>query len=235
MEHLGLIEKLCAGYSTQSKTANQFWLVLIISSIIALTGYPVPQIGTTDKFIKLPFTLGDVNSIDFYSISVVLISVLLIAFDSAMIQAIRTRMLIQKCIENLDDKFIDKVHIQDYIDSTLMPTYNRVAPISQFILGKKQFLEDVTKQNRLIKAIGIVLYVLLKTTTFILMYFIPLLAIRKCWLFLINAKDYGQFQIPNFILISIIMLALISTLILFVGDLKYLCRVIKRIQKKASN
>jgi hypothetical protein len=235
MEHLGLIEKLCTGYSTQSKTANQFWLVLIISSIIALTGYPVAQIGSTDKLIKLPFTLGDVNPIDFYSISAVLVSVLLIAFDSAMIQAIRTRMLIQKCIEDLDDKFIDKVHIQDYIDSTLMPTYNRVAPISQFILGKKQFLEDANKQNNTIKFAGIVLYVLLKTTTFILMYFIPLLAVRKCWLFLINTEHHGQLQIPDFILTLIIMLALISTLVLFIGDLKYLCRVIKRIQKKPAN
>src|SRR4051812_22718540 len=38
LSEIQLIEKLADGYSTQSKMANQFWIALLISSIIALTG-----------------------------------------------------------------------------------------------------------------------------------------------------------------------------------------------------
>lgn len=230
MTKFELIENLCTGYSTQSKTANQFWLALIISSVIALTGRIESKGMPTDSLIQLPFTLGGVNAADFYTISIILISVLLIAFDAAMIQAIRARMLIQKGIEQLEPKYIHGIHIQDYVDSRLAPTYNRVAPIAQFLSGKKQFFEPGVKQGALAKRVGVVFYFLLKAITYFLMYGIPLFAVCRCWNTLKQTTEPGQLQIPELVLGIVILFAIISTVILLWGDIRYLYRVIKRIK-----
>jgi len=226
MEQVKLIEKLAAGYSTQSKTANQFWLVLIIASIIALTGK-----AGVENLIELPFTLGKVDIYDFYSVSTILISVLVIAFTSAMIQTIRTRMLIQKEIESIaaKDRFIGQIHIQDYLDSILTPTYNRVGPISQFLLGRNQFLGQ-KRPNKFLRAVGVILYSVLKLSTFFFMYFVPVIAMFKCYGNLKSIAGGIASPIISCFLIILIALSLISILILFVGDVRYLARVVKHLR-----
>ena len=109
-----LLKKLSEGYSIQSETANKFWLALIVSCIITITGRP----DIKSSLIDLPFTLGKVNSADFYTIMIILVCTIIIAYASAMIQAIRARKLIQKILDNVDekDKFTNNVHIQDLVD-----------------------------------------------------------------------------------------------------------------------
>lgn len=227
MDSIELIKVLSEGYSKQSKTANQFWLVLIIASIITMTGSV-----NDDNMIELPFTLGTVVPKDFYSISMVLISVVSIAYTSAMIQAIRTRMLIQTAIEELmkSQTFFSNIHIQDIVDSILSPTYNRVAPISQFILGKNQFLGQGPQKNH-VRWAGIVLYVFFKLCGFISMYLIPLLAVVKCYDYLIEHGTENTINLPFAVIIFLVILALISIVILLVGEIRYLGRVILKIIK----
>lgn len=222
-----LIKELAEGHSKQSKIANQFWLVLMISSVIAFAG----NAGANNRY-NLPFTLGEVSASDFYFISLILISITTIAFTSAMIQAIRARMLIQKVIDSLTEKerYVEEIHIQDYLDSILTPTYNRVAPISQYLLGKNQFFGN-GKQNKFLKSIGAIFYIILKLLTFGFIYIIPLLAINKCLVYLKDNINNGIIHIHNSILYSLVFISLICILILFVGDIKYILRALRRIKK----
>jgi hypothetical protein len=225
MKDYEVIKELSEGYSRQSKTSNQFWITLIIASIITITAQP-----DTNNLVELPFTLGKVKTVDFYSIVLILICVLSIAYASAMIQAIRARKLIQKVIDNMDEKFYYSVHIQDILDCMLIPTYNRVAPISQFLLGKNQFYGELNPNKYLIKLIT-VFYVILKITTYIFLYIVPVYSILLSW-DKICAYESDSIIIKPYFLIGLIVISLIVLLIVIIGDLKYLWIVIKRIKKQ---
>lgn len=223
-----LLKKLSEGYSIQSETANKFWLALIVSCIITITGRP----DIKSSLIDLPFTLGKVNSADFYTIMIILVCTIIIAYASAMIQAIRARKLIQKILDNVDekDKFTNNVHIQDLVDCTLKPTFNRVAPIAQYLFGDNQFFGD-EKPSKIIKLISTFFYSILKITTLIFIYFIPIVAVYKSWKALFNDNICSTIGIPTFMIATLICLSVIVTLILLYGDIKYFIRVIRRIHK----
>jgi hypothetical protein len=282
LSEIQLIEKLADGYSTQSKTANQFWIALLISSIIALTGTgtistttkatepakmdtahitntitaPAAVTDTTfaaktgagpakadavpikkkeKKLWKLPFSLGEVSSDNFHLICIILIITLLIAFSSAMLQAIRVRMLIQKCINRMDkdDQYIHGVHIQDYVDSILTPTYNRTGPISMFILGK--FKGEGTP-GKIAKKISYVLYKAFKYYSFLFIYFLPVFSIIKCITFLYKMdvpdwlQDASLFVQDYFVIPTLVVLGTVSIVILFSGDYSYMRNVKTRIE-----
>ncbi|MFT3911428.1 MAG: hypothetical protein QM737_18540 [Ferruginibacter sp.] len=221
------IEKMSAGYSTQSKTANTFWLVLIISSIVALIGRK-----DENNLIDLPFTLGKVISMDFYSVSLIIISVVAIVFSAAMAQMLRTRMLIQKVIDDLSEKekYIGKIHIQDFFDSIATPNYTRVAPISQFMLGKNQFF-GTGKPNKFLKFFATFFYIILKLTVFGFLYFVPIIAVNRCWINLDFTASNSSIHVSKLLLIFITVLAAISMVILLIGDIKSIARVSRRIMQ----
>lgn len=221
------IANLANGYSTQAKATNTFWIVLIISSIIAI-------VGRNDEkgLIELPFTLGKVIPTDFYTISIILISTVTIVFSAAMTQTLRSRMLIQKAIEDLSEseRYVGKINIQDYFDSIATPTYTRVAPIAQFLLGKKQFFGE-GKQNKFIKSIATILYIALKLTTFVFLYLIPAFALIKCWENRNINSPGSSIHIPNYLLFFLILLATITMLVLFIGEMKHVFRVSRKLFK----
>jgi hypothetical protein len=224
---LKIIEKLAGGYSNLAKITNQFWLTLIIVSTVAI----ISNTGNVKK-IKLPFGLGEANKSDFYTTSLILICILTIAFTSSMIQAIRTRKLIQNEIDTMpiQERFISNTHIQDYLDSILSPTYNKVAPISQFLQGKNQFFKkDAEERGK--RIVPILYYVILKLVSFLFMYFVPIISIIMCYC-RIELNDESVIRFSKGIYLPIIFLSLSSILILVIGDLKYLKNVIKRISKK---
>lgn len=219
-----LISDLTEGYSTQAKTTNGFWLTLVISSIIAILGHP------DDKgLVELPFTLGKVVQSDFYSISICLISVIIIAFSAAMAQLIRTRVLIQRVVDNQEPEgqLIFGTHLLDYFDSLAIPSYTRVASISQYLQGEKQF-HGSKKPNKFIRITSTILYILLKIATFGFIYFIPILALLKCWSQLHYNSPHITY-IPSWILVSLMSLAFSTMAILFAGDIKRIVRVCKKI------
>jgi hypothetical protein len=220
-----LITKLAEGYSTQSKTTNTFWIVLIVASIIGLVGRQ-----DNDNLIELPFTLGRVTATDFYAINIVLISVVIIAFSSAMVQTIRTRMLVQKAIDDLSDNelFVGKVHMQDFFDSVTTPTYSKVAPIAQFLLGKNQFFGE-PKPSKSRRRFAKWVYLILKYSTFAFLYLIPSWALVKCWANKNINTSISTLHIPNVFLIFIMSLAAASVIILLLGDIKHIRRASKKI------
>jgi len=231
-----LVFKLSEGYSTQAKTANKFWLVLLITSVIALTGNVQkvldPVTGNSENLIELPFTLGKVDPLDFYSVIIILISVLVIACVSSMAQTIRNRLLIDRLIKSLpqSDLYIENVHIQDYFDSVASPTYIRVAPISQFLLGKKQFFGS-GKPHPFLRIIASILYVILKLASFAFIYLLPFFAVKKSWEYLQNHSQSGSLNIPGWLIQLAIILAGTTMFILLIADFKYLGRVFKKISK----
>jgi hypothetical protein len=222
-----VLMKLCDGYSIQSRTANRFWLVMIVASIISLTGQP-----NDDNLISLPFTLGTVNISDFYSISIIIISVTSIAYSSAQIQGLRARDLIRIVIKDFDkdSKWLSKnMHVKDFVDCSLNPTFNRVAPISQFLQGKVQFLNKTEPQNKLLKTTGAVLYFIMKIISLLFIFVIPVYSIKRCWEELSTSPATNSIDIPNSILFTIMGLATFSLVILIYGELKYSIRAFKRI------
>jgi len=204
---------------------------MIVSSIISLTGHP-----NKDNLISLPFSLGDVVTADFYAISIIIISVVSIAYSSAQIQGLRARNLIQKLINELssEDKWItNSIHVKDFVDSVLNPTFNRVAPISQFLLGG--FIEkDSTIDNRnkiLKRIIGAILYVILKALSFLFMYLIPTYAIFKSWKGIQLDISSHDILIPNVLNLIIVIIAVFSLTVVLLGEFNYTKRAIHRIMR----
>jgi hypothetical protein len=166
----------------------------------------------------------------------ILQSILAIAFTSAMIQTIRTRKLIQKWIECQTEKFYSKVHIQDMVDSVLSPTYNRVAPIAQFVLGKNQFFEeDNVKASHFQNVFASLLYIVFKVITFIFLYCIPLFCIFKCWQNINLNYIGGTIDVPKFLVLSLMGCAIISIAILIIADLLFLYSAIEKVFMKSLN
>jgi hypothetical protein len=198
-------------------------VLLITASIITFTGRPSPE----TNLIDLPFTLGKVNLIDFYSVMVILLCVITIAFTSAMIQALRTRELIQVVLKTMTNAELihHNIHAQDIVDSILKPTFNKIGPISKFILGEGQFF--TSSPNKFLKFVSDVFYVILKLTSFVFIYIIPFISVYKAWSILNSTSSDSIFQIPKYIIIALIILAAIVMTILFIGDIRYLFKVLK--------
>ncbi len=214
-----LLKDLVEGHSKQSSTSNKFWLVLITISIIGITSEP-----DGSQLVELPFKLGKVNLFYFNFILIILISSLIIAFSSAMIQVIRTRLLIQKIIEKYSKKINFGIHIQDLVDSLLLPTYNRVAPISKIILGDNQFLRKEKSDKNSNKTISDLLYKILKIFSYFIIYFIPVITIYKSWSIIYSTRITIWFIIP----IIGTHLAILSIIILFCEDIKYMFRALSK-------
>jgi hypothetical protein len=173
MNKITLIKELRDGYSNQTKASNKYWSLLIIVSIISILNH-----NNEKDSIELPFGLGHVKQIDFHLTLLLMICTISIAFASAWIQQLRTRKLIQKVTDNISDKkkFIHKVHIQDYFDSTSSQTFNRIAPIAQILQGKNQFYDE-KKPNTKNRLLGVVVYVFLKIVALVIVFLIPILAL----------------------------------------------------------
>lgn len=219
-----LIKDLAEGYSKQSKSTNQIWIFLMIASIYTLSAK-----GLT---VELPFGMGKVNETNFHFMSLIIISSISIAYSSAMIQTIRIRKLIQKVIDNLESKIINGIHVEDYIDSILNSTYNRISPISQFFLGKNQFLDDKSHQNIVIRFIAILFYFCLKVFT-IFVYAIPIFILYTHFMFIRNYCEYTEYADYKYYYISIVLgaIALISFLVLIIGEFRILFSVVRKILK----
>ena len=130
-----ILKQLSQGFSTQAKVAAKYWIALAIASTLTVMATP------KEGYLTLPFFSVSVTIGDFYPFVFILLSLLVIGYGSANSQAIRTRILIQRYIDNSAHKFISDadIHVQDLFDSTISPSLARVAPLAQILLGKNQF------------------------------------------------------------------------------------------------
>ncbi|HFA50632.1 MAG TPA: hypothetical protein ENJ95_16620 [Bacteroidetes bacterium] len=223
-----VILRLCDGYSVQSKILNKFWALLVLSSALVIIGAP-----NSEKLIKIPLLSGEVSPTDFYQISIVLISMLTLGFSSAMTQSIRIRKLMNKVIDTMEEKLVaGGVHIRDLTDGIITPTFNRVAPISQFLIGENQFLNE-GKQSKLLRIIGILLYSILKVSLLVFLYGIPSYAFFKCWSFLVSSNIvHDELLLPKGLLIYITAIAFLLLILLFVSELRYTIKVFIHVKKE---
>lgn len=210
MEPIEQLDKLAEGHSIQSKRANQIWLFLILFSFVTLTG----EKNKNGEFAFF-FGLNISNEFTFYYLSLLIISALNIAFSSSMIQAIRVRKLIQTVFENNKDQISIEIHTLDYVDSIISPAYNRVSPIADFILGKRQFRND-NAISPFTYCISRLFYVLLKLITYIALFIIPGYVFIVCY----NKVGSDFTGVLKFAW-PIAILSIISSLILFIGDIVY--------------
>ena len=223
-----IFEKLCDAYSNQSKVLNKYWSLLIISSSFVILS------AKNSEKTQLPLLSMEVESSDFYQISILIISMLTIGFCSAQAQSIRTRMLLNKVTKSFKNEFLINgklIHINDFTDCIITSTYNRVAPISQFILGNNQFLGE-GKQSKIKRWFGIVLYLILKISVLFFLYGIPSYAFFKCWSFLIVESFELNLVIPKILLYFSTIISGILLLIFFLKELGYTTKVFKYIKKK---
>ena len=230
MDEHKLLKELTEGFSTQAKLSNQYWLFLMLISIIS-----VANLNNINKkeLIELPFQLGKVNFTDFNSFVLLLISASSIAFGSAFLQAQRTRMLVQRLIDNTpnDKKYIENIHIQDIFDSLVTPTFNRVAPIAQFLQGNSQFFSDKTpkKTNRLF---GTLVYILLKIITSIIVFIIPLIALYKNFILFSSSTIETAWGIPIFFYWFICLITVGVYLTMIISDINFIYKVIIKLTKR---
>jgi hypothetical protein len=221
---------LCDGYSTQSKLSNKYWLFVILASIVSLIN--LDKKGE----LALPLSLGKVNAVDFNSFILIMICTTTIAFASTFAQSSRTRNLAHRFIESLpiEDRFMNKIHIQDIFDSVTVPNFNRVAPISQFLLGKNQFLGD-PPPKKIYKHFGAFIYILLKLISLVIAYIIPLIALyRNFILFTGLHNNTTSWGLPYFFYWFLCILTFGVYVILIVAAFKYMFKVTKRILKNNS-
>ncbi len=218
-----LIIKLTEGYSNQSKQVNNIWIVLMIVSIFGLTGQ------ANDKGrIALPFTLGEVSARDFYTISIVLLSVIMIAFSSAVAQTIRTWLLIQKTIDAYSKTVFINYEIKDVVNSLAIFTYNRVSSISYLLSEAEKSIKQkaISKIFFLLKR---VLYLVLKIFTFVFLYFLPVRTIIYCIEQKSKYCNIGVLGIPNQLILSLAVLAILSVVMILINDVVYMIKAIKKI------
>ncbi len=223
----GVIEKLCSGYSNQSKIVNTFWSLLVVTSaIIILSTYE------KDNLIKIPILLISLETTYYYSISIIIITIFTIGFSSAMTQSIRIRKLIDKTVSSSNKKIAGNIDIRDLVDSILNPTYNKVAPIGQLMIGENQFFNDgpQVQSNR---NLGIVTYLVLKINIILFLYGLPILAFIKSWAYLIEVYDYkADTYLFYCILLYPTLLSVILISFMFIYEFKYTIKVIKHLRKE---
>jgi hypothetical protein len=223
---------LTNGFSTQTKVATRFWTILALVSLLAVMPNHITNERTGETKVKMPFSIGEVERSDFYPFATLFISILIIGFGSANFQAVRSRRLIQRAIEALngDLAFPGNIHLQDIFDAIASPSINRIAPLAQILQGKFQFYPESKNCPKTRTLLSTIYYFLLKAVTILVMYIFPAYALINSFvlgeLFDWNARPW-KIHIIFFWFIS--LMALLILFQLFISDIFFIKRALKRI------
>ncbi|MCD7969451.1 MAG: hypothetical protein LUF87_03775 [Alistipes sp.] len=184
------IRDLASGSSVQAKAANQYWLALIIVSVGALfpvTDLSQPRCGTT--MFKLPFGLGTVEDRMFYIVCIVILAGLCVAYVNAHLEVTRIKYKIDEQKRKLCQKPCkpgqepDMECIGAYLDSAIVPNFNRVSAIPAFLFPGEKAGEIIgtskIRARRFLISKSVV-YFLLKFVSWVFTYGIPGFAIGAC-------------------------------------------------------
>lgn len=222
------LNKLMEGCSTYAKVATQFWVTTALISIITIS-----PIKLENGKNQMPFNLGVVADNDFYPFTFTAISLLIICFGSAICQSIRTRVLIQRAINQLKATHIfdGYIYLQDIVDAVLYPALNRVGPLAQVLHGKKQFFPEAKTASLLSRIFSGIYYVSLKLVATFALYGLPFYALITSFKRIYNSPT-KLWQIPRFVFWIIGVFAIIILVQLFVLDILYTIGAWKRINPK---
>jgi hypothetical protein len=164
-----VIKELASAVTTQAQVANRVWLGLMTVAVIAL----LPR--TSAGEVALPFGFGKVDATSFHVILFLMLFVLTIAFSSAYAQQFRAQKLAQSFVDSAlkSPTSYAGAHPRDRFDMLRLPSFNRVAPLGQLVLGQHQFYTLAGSCPRWRRVTGTVYYLLLKLTSLIVYFGLP--------------------------------------------------------------
>jgi hypothetical protein len=245
---LDSIEKLTTGFSIQSKVSNRIWIALITASIVALINITnqEPSAASGVYKIAMPFALGNVYYADFLLICVILLAALTLGFASAFLQAQKTVKLIWHILNTLpaEEKYENDIPFQAFADAWVLPTYNRVSPISMHFMGNYILAnEPEPKISKARKILNKVIYIMLKLAVAIVIYGLPLLvqvmvSIELHLVVNMNRAAVGLLkEMPNLVYMAefFFVVAGVILLILLVFEVLFIIRAIFKREKGAAD
>ncbi len=174
--HEQAVKELTQAVSIQAQVANRVWLGLMAVALVV-----VARTASGGK-TTLPF-VGDVDVALFHTLLFWMLIVLTIAFSSAYSAQFRAHKLAQSFItSNLKShKGRGGVHPRDLFDMLRFPTFNRVAPLAQRILGKAQFYTGAEKTPKWRTVAATIYYLLLKLVSLAVYFGLPAFALFDSW------------------------------------------------------
>jgi hypothetical protein len=216
-----VIKEFATSVSTQAQVANRIWLSLMTVALVAL----LPREAATVGKVALPFGFGQVDASTFSVIVFAMLVVLTIAFSSAYAQQFRAQMLAHSFLDSISKTRADFVEAdpRELFDMLRLPTFNRVAPLAQLARGPFQFFRDNARCPAWLRTITTIYYVLLKLTAMFVYFGLPAYALFDAYE---KALPVGSWL---WLLRFAVVLAMITLLQVFLGDLLSLKKVLPKI------
>jgi len=223
---MNIFKELSNGLSIQARATNRYWLILIIVSIISIVNLNASK---TEE-MPLPFNLGNVNYENFSLIILLMLCASAIAYASAFLQTLITRKLIHKVIDSTpdSDKIVTGVHIKDVFDSIVTHTFNRVAPISEYLQIREQSLDKSVH----IKYLCVITHFISKLISMFITFFIPIYALVMTFKRFVAIENQILLGLPVLVYRIVFWVSIIVFSILIASDILYTAKYFKRVWKK---
>ncbi len=203
------IRDAAAGCSVQARSANMYWMALIVASASSLTLTGAGS-GRAGQLVRLPFELGEVTSSVFYAICLVIISGIAIAYCTAHVEVTRGKEWIKTLVAELEmqeerdgippdgreSRYMERVH-----SLSVVANLNKVSSIPQYLFGDRT--------GRQASSMNDAIYLVLKTVSWVFTYGIPVIALVHCMVMMCR-QGFVIFNSPAGNIISGIMLSFVS-------------------------
>ena len=170
------IKDLAEAASNQIKIGNRMWIGLIVLSIFVIL--PRSAIEGTNM-VSLPFGFPDVDLTHFHFVSILLLSVFIIAFCQAHAQSIRSLKLAHRVLDGIGVRRLANatIHPRDFFDMLVIPSLSRVAPLPQLARGKHQFFPESSECPKYLRLLTTLYYVILQIVSMLVYYCVPGIAL----------------------------------------------------------
>ena len=225
------IKDLAEAASNQIKIGNRIWIGLIILSIFIIL--PRPNIQGM-KTVSLPFDFPDVEFIYFYFVSILLLSVFIIAFCQAHAQSIRALKLAHRAIDKMMDRTLanETIYPRDFFDMLIIHSFSRVAPLPQLLRGKYQFFPESSECPRYLRRLITLYYVILQILSIIVYYCVPGIAFTIALMrYFDNIESESLFSWNKIFIILLAFITFVVLLQIIVYAIKHVINVAKIISK----
>ena len=218
-DNLEIIKYLAEAVSTQAKSSNRIWYSLIGVAVLVIFPRTEEISKSGQNKINLPWELGMVDSSLFLPLMFFVFTILMIAFASAHTQTNRAQTLAQKVIDNFKEKELGGIHPRDLYDFLHIATVNRVAPLSQLILGRNQFWSSQDQTPPWRRRAFTIHYLIFKLVSAFVYWGIPSI----CYLLAFKSVPSGSF---DYLFIISFCVGISAMLTVAYSDLLYLWNVV---------
>lgn len=226
-----IIKDLAEAASNQIKIGNRIWISLIVLSIFVIL--PRQFIPGT-RMYSLPLGLPDVEYIYFYFVSILLLSVFIIAFCQAHAQSLRALKLAHRVINKIRDNKLanDTIYPRDFFDMLIIPSFSRVAPLALLMKGKYQFFPERDECPIFLCGLPTLYYIILAILSIIVYYWVPAIALAIALTrYFENPKSEGLFFWSKILIILLTFITFLVLLQTIIFTIKHIIKVVKIINK----